>query len=259
MDLSLPVSKAPFSSNILWCYEDPLEKQPTRAISYSMGLWNKQCNQGSHTSQCTSPNSTNKLSQNQAGSNDFNMGMKALFYLADMKDSFFIGNTMGIVETYVFLPIMRTWHLICKYTVVSEHSGLANQSWVWFWECKTCCVDTSWPPESSMHPARGTFGSTNKLKKGRLPFSPCSLEHRFYSKFYTSKIHSSASSTVTLASSLCLLEHGTWYIQEAECKHGYQVPTWSNDFPVVEHKKPGSSDWLVLPVVGYPHRWLCVI
>lgn len=133
-----------------------------------MDFWNKQCDQGSHTSWRTSSNLINKLSHNQAVSSDDDMDMKTkryLFYMADIKYSFFIGNTMKIVKTDVFLLIMRTWHLICKYTVVFEHSGLAGQPWVSFWECKTCCVDTSWPPESSMHPARGTFGSTSTSLK----------------------------------------------------------------------------------------------
>lgn len=66
LEISLFVSKAPSSSNILWCCEDPLEKQPTRVISQSIDLWNKQCDQCSYISRRISSNLISKLSQNQA-------------------------------------------------------------------------------------------------------------------------------------------------------------------------------------------------
>ena len=52
LGLSLFGSKAPSSSNLVWCYQDPLEKQPTRGISHSMEFWDTECNQGSHISWC---------------------------------------------------------------------------------------------------------------------------------------------------------------------------------------------------------------
>lgn len=152
-----------------------------------MDLWNKQCDQGSHISWCTSLNLINSYHKTKQCLVTLTWAWRQrehLLYLADMEDSFFIGNTMGIVETDVFPPIMRAWNLIWKNTAVSEHSGLARKSWVWFWKCKNCCFDASWPPESSMHPARGTYWiSKSKCKKSRLPFSLCSLEHRFYWNF----------------------------------------------------------------------------
>ena len=88
------------------------------------------------------------------------MGMKAEeapFYLLATEDSFCVRAAVGIVVMEVFLPIWRSWNLICKCAAVSEHSGLASRTWVWFCEYKHGCVDTSQPAESSMHPARGTY------------------------------------------------------------------------------------------------------
>lgn len=81
----------------------------------------------------------------------------AQLYLTAMEDSFFVRDVVGIVVTEALLTMRRSWGVICKYAAVSEHSGLANRTWVWFWKYKRGCVDTSWPPESSMHLARGTY------------------------------------------------------------------------------------------------------
>ena len=78
-----------------------------------------------------------------------------------------------------------------------------------------------------MHPARGTdlISKPKFFKKAGCPSVPAGWSAGSMAISYTSKIHSSAPSTVTLASSLCLLECETWCIQEAEHKHGYQVST----------------------------------
>lgn len=65
------------------------------------------------------------------------------------------------------------------------------------------------------------------------------------------KMYSPALSTAPLALPLCLLEHGTWCIQEAEMANmGTRSPRWSKGFLAVGQEKPGPSDLLVLLVAA---------
>lgn len=60
-----------------------------------------------------------------------------------------------------------------------ECAGLASESWIWFGKCRNYCVDTSWPPESSMHPTRGAYWLSSL--QDSLP--SCNPEHRFHCIF----------------------------------------------------------------------------
>lgn len=173
-----------------------------------------------------------------------------------MKDSFFIGNTTGIVETDVFPPIMRAWHLIWKYAVVFEHSGLASEPCVCFWSARIAALTPLGHQRAPCIQPEVRIGSesTSLKEAGCLPLSPCSVKYRPYYNFYASTIHSSAPSTVTLTLSLCLLERETWCIQEAEDKHGYQVPTLVKWLPSCGT----ATAWvpsLTCFAGGYPHLW----
>lgn len=76
-----------------------------------------------------------------------------------------------------------------------ECAGLASESWIWFGKCRNYCVDTSWPPESSMHPTRGAYWLSSLQKTVCPPATPSTGSIVF---FYTGEIHSFAPLTVTL-------------------------------------------------------------
>lgn len=135
---------------------DPLGRQPTRTTSHSMDSWDKQCNQSSRvssqwyniyykTKQCPVP-------RTRAWRQRGHSSIWQLWRIPSL-----LGTFWESWQRLSLLTMRRSWGVICKYAAVNEHSGLACRTWVWFCKYKQGCVDTSWPPESSMHLARGTY------------------------------------------------------------------------------------------------------
>lgn len=145
----------------------------------------QQCGQGSHISLCISLNLINNFLQNQAISSDFDMGMKTErvpTLLLDMKNSFFIGNTTGMVQTDVFLSIMRSWHFIW---IVSEHFGLASQSILGLVLQVHELLRWHLLATRGLHASsqRENWISKHKFRKGRLSVLRSLVEHRSYQYF----------------------------------------------------------------------------
>lgn len=108
-----------------------------------------------------------------------------------------------------------------------------------------------------MHPTTGAYWiSKHKFTKRRL-LSPQPRAQVYTAISYTSKIHSFASSKVTLALSLCLSQCRIWRIQEAEDKHEYQVPPRTNDSLAVGREKPRLSN--IRFYGGYQSYTTCII
>lgn len=104
----------------------------------------------------------------------------------------------------------------------------------WFEKCRNYCVDTSWPPESSMHPTRGAYWISS-LQKTACP--PATQSTGSIAIFYTIEIPSFAPLTVTLTLSLCLSERQE--ITQSINIHTGQI------IPQLGHRKLRPSDWMV--------------